>query len=71
MIYRLGFLSDLEHPVWNQQDSKDLAAVLGMITALCMTVVMMRPGGWNRLILALGVLYIAGSGMARYGRDNH
>jgi len=47
VIYRLGFLSDLEHRVWNadedsQDPAKDLAAVLGMITALIMTVVMMN-----------------------------
>ncbi|CAE7504568.1 unnamed protein product [Symbiodinium natans] len=43
VIYRLGFLSDLEHSVWNTQDTKkDLAAVLGMISGLLMTVVMMN-----------------------------
>ncbi|CAE7517856.1 atnA [Symbiodinium sp. CCMP2456] len=43
VIYRLGFLSDLENPVWNTQDTKkDLAAVLSMISGLLMTVVMMN-----------------------------
>lgn len=45
VIYRLGFLSDLEHRVWNSQDedpARDMAAVLGIFTALIMTVVMMN-----------------------------
>lgn len=47
VIYRLGFLSDLEHRVWNtpeeiEDPKKDLAAALGIITSLCMTVVMMN-----------------------------
>ncbi|CAJ1396263.1 unnamed protein product [Effrenium voratum] len=45
VIYRLGFLSDLEHSVWNggsQDPQKDLAAALGIVTALIMTVVMMN-----------------------------
>lgn len=45
VVYRLGFLSDLEHRVWNSQDedpARDMAAVLGIFTALIMTVVMMN-----------------------------